>query len=120
MAVIIKPNRSFKHVKNLGWLIAHWRDVECFEVETSGTVCLRVCGESTEPIEELYEKSADCVLVARLKGGSAYATAFGSADVLLNWLHRAVFFGLRVDWFGVDFILEQNSVIHKKARRGSP
>jgi hypothetical protein len=60
----------------------------------------------------------DCVLVARLKGGSAYATAFADHGVLLNWLHRPVFYSLRVTWFGVNFVLEQNSAIHKKARGG--
>ncbi len=69
-------------VKNLGWLLRHWRDVYFIEVTDSSN------------------SSDDCLLQAHCDGGPLYETGWADRNVCADWLDRPVFRGLRLDWFG--------------------
>jgi len=69
-------------VKNLGWLLRHWKEVESFTI-LPHPPCSGI---------------ADCILVANLKDVETYQTGFGCASVLKDWLDRPVFRGLPIDW----------------------
>lgn len=77
---------TVRPVKNLGWLLKHWRDVERFDVRAYDGEA-RVC---------------DAWLVARLRDGGMYETPFASFEVLRLFLHRPVFRGLPVTWLGEE------------------
>lgn len=78
----VTRNGQIKRVKNLGWLLAHWRDVDRFTVFPG------------------YNASEDCVLVAHLKNHpDEYRTGYASADLLHTFfLPRSIFYGLKVTW----------------------
>jgi hypothetical protein len=80
-AYVVGPTGKIKPVKNLGWLIKHWGGVERFVVSPG-------IGHN------------DAHLTAIMRDGSQYETPFASAEVLKHWLHRPVFRGVDVDWFG--------------------
>jgi len=65
-------------VKNLGWLLKHWKEVESFEMRD------------------------DYVLMARLRGRNIYAIKWADPTVARDWLSRPVFRGIPVRWFGED------------------
>ena len=65
-------------VKNLGWLLKHWKDVQCFE-------CIAVWDNPVGPAP------ADTILVAHLGNGKVYITNWASYHLMRAWLHRPVF-----------------------------
>lgn len=73
-----------KQVKNLGWLLKHWRDVDHFETEML--------------------PSGEVLMVAYLRDGGTYQTNWASPNVMRQWLHRPVFRGIRVVWMGEETI----------------
>jgi hypothetical protein len=79
---IVRPDGEEKEVKNLGWVLRHWKDVKRF------VVCL-----SLNPDD-------DCLLVAVLKDGRAYTSGFGARETCARFLDRPVFRGLPLRWFG--------------------
>ncbi len=85
-ATITLGNGTVRGVKNLGWLLRRWREVQSFAVTPA------------DPVTE-----NECILVARMHSNSnvkEYRIAFGSADVLWLWLQRSIFYGLPLSWFG--------------------
>lgn len=87
-AVVTRHGQQRK-VKNLGWLLRHWQDVERFEVrhyDGDASVC-------------------EAWLVARLKAGGMYETPYASLAVLERWLNRPVFRGLKCDWLGESIVI---------------
>jgi len=72
-----------KTVKNLGWLLRNWRQVESF---------------SWYDVHSLYypETVSDGFLMARLDDGRVFHTSFASYTVFVHWLNRPVFRGLPV------------------------
>tara|TARA_Y100000310_G_scaffold339913_1_gene434088 strand:- start:494 stop:781 length:288 start_codon:yes stop_codon:yes gene_type:complete len=70
-----------REVKNLGWLLRHWKEVTYFDVSPS----------------EFGPGGAH--LVAVLKDSVRYETEFACASVLRGWLKRPVFKGVRLFWF---------------------
>jgi hypothetical protein len=73
-----------RQVQNLGWLIRHWKDVKSFDI-------------SEGPVAST---SWDAVMVAHLNNGGAYVTTWADKTVLRDWLHRPVFRGAPLNWFG--------------------
>ena len=82
-SMILKPEGTVRDVRNLGWLLRHWKDVHSF------TVC---------PHSYKY----DCWLVAYCNDGTIYETEFASLTVLQAWLHRPVFRNLPVHYRNRD------------------
>lgn len=66
-----------KAVKNLGWLLRHWKDVEWL-------------GFNYAPDSK---RKIDGQLVAKLTDGSTYLTDYASLSVCWNWLDRPIFRG---------------------------
>lgn len=71
-----------REVKNLGWLLAHWKDVTSFEV-------IKIPGSELGSV----------ILRAALRDGRTYRTNYASACVLRMFLDRPVFRGLLVTWY---------------------
>lgn len=75
-----------KKAKNLGWLLRHWKEVESFTV-------------TDHPPTNTGGMGPEAVLTAHLKQNSGtYETGFMSASVLMDFLHRPVFYDLPVTW----------------------
>ena len=81
-ATITRPGKSPRKVKNLGWLLSHWKEVAKFEVNP--------------PL--VKDTNVEALLRAHLKDGGEYTVTFASASVLWDFLHRPVFFGLPLQW----------------------
>jgi len=84
---VTRKNGKVAIVKNMGWLLRHWKDIENFEVSciTTGkfpqpTVLLKVYGD-------------------RFCNWSTFETGWASAECLRDWLNRPVFKGVEIDWF---------------------
>ena len=73
-----------KPVKNLGWLLRNWKQVE------SSTI------EKHPPVKRGFQP--DAVLIATLKQGGEYRSGFSCASVLRDWLNRPVFRGVPQNW----------------------
>lgn len=77
MSIITYQNGKQKQVKNLGWLLRNWQDVESF--------CF-VYNPNTKTV-------CDGELIAWLKNGVKYSTDFASFNVCVDWLDRPIFKG---------------------------
>lgn len=84
----VNTGTEIRKVRNLGWLLRHWRGVERF---------------TFEPIPD-REDHADGWLIAHMVDGSVYFTRFMSASVCADWLHRPVFRGLPLTWYGKETV----------------
>jgi hypothetical protein len=85
---VLYPDGSSKPVTNLGWLLAHWRSVNRFDVS-------RITDPRGYP---------EARMVATLKDGRQFITDWASASVCRQWLHRPVFRTCPMRWFGVDTV----------------
>ena len=84
---VVRETGKVIKVKNLGWLLKHRKEVRYFEiVDPSITQC------------------GDCAMIAHLSGGGTYTTPWASRSVLRDWVHRPVFKGMRMVWFGRETI----------------
>jgi hypothetical protein len=72
-----------RRVKNLGWLLRHWKEAARAQV---------VVGDWRQAGDD------DAILRVYLKDGRLYRTGFASKEVLWDWLDRPVFRGLPLDW----------------------
>lgn len=80
----ISRNGKIIRVKNLGWLLRNWQQVESFAVW---------------PHPELARgMKPDAILIATLKDGERYQTSFACATVLRDWLSRPVFRTVLCTW----------------------
>lgn len=79
---VIRPDGQVRRVKNLGWLLRHWKEVNRIQVR-----------ENDNPDDDAY-------LVAHMDDGSLYRTGWACRDVCFDWLRRPVFYGVPLDWFG--------------------
>lgn len=79
MGTVLRTGKAPLAVKNLGWLLRHWRDVQSlgfnYRWGSKGT-------------------GGDGELVARLRDGGTYITDYASLSVAWNFLLRPVFIGL--------------------------
>jgi hypothetical protein len=69
-----------RNVKNLGWILRHWRDVA-----------------SAEWQDQIPGRNWSGRVTVRAKSGAAWAsfqTDWACLDVFLSWMHRPVFRGL--------------------------
>lgn len=83
-AWVIHPDGRPKKVKNLGFVLKHWREVDSMLIES-------VSGPGSR---------WDAVMFVALRDGSVYVTAWASLSVMRDWLDRPVFRGQRVRWNG--------------------
>lgn len=77
MNTYVEKDGVRREVKNLGWLLRNWKDVDGFAVLAGNQV------------------ANGALLVAKLKSGGNYVSTFASFSVLLDFLDRPVFRGLR-------------------------
>ena len=78
MAIVLKNGKQRK-VKNLGWLLRHWKEIEYINVfETRDSYDLL-----------MYVKLVD----------SYYITRWASRIVCWEWLLRPTFYDLPIFWF---------------------
>lgn len=78
MATVLRVNEKPKAVKNLGWLLRHWSQVEWL-------------GFNYSPDDR---RMIDGQLVAKLRDGTTYLTDYASLSVCWNFLNRPVFKGV--------------------------
>jgi hypothetical protein len=76
----VTKNGRVRVVKNLGWLLRHWKDVESFWVKTN--------------------ISGGAYLTAILRGGGEYTTRFADKGILRKFLDRRIFRGVVAEWNG--------------------
>lgn len=79
MAILTKNGKT-RTVKNLGWLLRNWREVESFKLAKHGKF----------PNDEGR-------MTAFLKCGGKYETGWASFDLMQEWIKRPVFFGLKAE-----------------------
>jgi hypothetical protein len=77
MALVINGTKTSK-VKNLRWLLSHWRDVAGFELFSF---------PNPSTVNDGY-------LIATMRDGRIYLTTFACFGIARQWLHRPVFRGL--------------------------
>lgn len=79
------PSTAYgKPVKNLGWLLRHWKCVRSFEIREH------------PPVSSGFQPDAH--LIAHLKDGGTYETGFSCSRILLDWIDRPIFRGVPQDW----------------------
>lgn len=78
----VKKGDKVRKVKNLGWLLRHWQEVDAISVIEWG------------------EGGAFMVAWLSTGKGDYYAATWASATVCRAWLARPVFFGLPLVWMG--------------------
>lgn len=81
---------KIRKVKNLGWLLKNWQEVDHFDVEEGKGF----------PV-------SDAIMTAHLRDGGKYITDWASREVMANWLNRPVFRGLTVNWFGEPLTIDK-------------
>lgn len=84
MPTVERPGGSKKEVKNLGWLLANWKLVSRITVKKHSP---------TFP-------HTDALLVVDMDDGRIFTCDFASSSLLLRFLHRPVFMGKDIIWFG--------------------
>ncbi len=89
MTFIIRSDGSQKNVKNLGWLLRHWRDVKSLSVDTGKK-------EYVSPVS----------LTAHMSNGDRFVSYWADSSILLNWIKRPVFYGLPVIIDGHEYVVE--------------
>lgn len=76
-AFIVNADRQrIREVKNLGWLLKHWKDVDNFVIDTDGSITF---------------------MTANLKNGNKFETQWVSYTVCRSWLARPVFLGVNLE-----------------------
>lgn len=74
---IKRQGKNEKPVKNLGWLLRHWKEVNGFT------------------LAKLPDGGAwDAVMLAHLNDGGYFMSTWADASVMLQWVKRPVFSGL--------------------------
>jgi hypothetical protein len=76
----VRRNGKTKVVKNLSWLLRHWRSTRSFEVGIA----------------------ADGYTLTAFGDDWVFTTPYASLSVLHDWLNRPVFVGLPVAWLVAD------------------
>ena len=100
-ALVVTADGKFKQVKNLGWLLKHWQDVEMFLVKEPTFMEKYLLSE-----HEGWEP--DAILTAIMKDGVRYITTYADKGILEGWLARPVFIGCPVNWFGTETMIHRD------------
>lgn len=87
MSIVIRSDGSQKRVKNLGWLLRHWKEVESLSIDTR------------------YSEDV-ATLTAHMDNGDRFVSKWGSATILFNWIKRPVFYGLPVIVDGYKYTIQ--------------
>ena len=93
MPTVERPGGSKKEVKNLGWLLANWKLVSRITVKKHSP---------TFP-------HTDALLVVDMDDGRIFTCDFASSSLLLRFLHRPVFIGMTIHWFGQSLLLDRDT-----------
>jgi hypothetical protein len=83
MPIVQKTNGKTVKVKNLGWLLKHWKEVDYFNLYRFGN----------------FPKN-EGLMIAKMKAGSgylSYRTEWASYDLMSEWLKRPVFDGIEIN-----------------------
>lgn len=88
--VVIRKDNRYYAVKNLGWLRRHWKEVDYIEVR------------KPEPIGQFYNQARMFVWCKEGSPFKRYEADWASSMLLRQWLHRPVFRGVRLVWFGQE------------------
>jgi hypothetical protein len=80
MATIVQTDGTSRTVKNLGWLLRHWAEVQQFELRSN--------------------RDGTGRMVAYLTRDRRYETDWASCTLAARWIHRPVFAGVPVQFRG--------------------
>ena len=80
MSTIYRTNEKPKAVKNLGWVLRNWKQVEYL-------------GFNYAPNDK---RMIDGEFVAKLKDGTTYISEYASLSVFWNWVRRPIFDGVKL------------------------
>lgn len=72
---VVSPDGTVKYVKNLGWILRQWKNIDRLTWENQG---------------------GSGVFRADMRDGSVYTTSYASFDVFLNFIDRPVMRGLTI------------------------
>lgn len=102
----VRRGEQWRPIKNLGWLLVHWQEVERFELVPHTHVKYWVGDE----LRDLPPKkhNADWLLIAHLKGDVQYVAEWADYTTLRDWLVRPVFKGVPVTWLGIRTKIPDN------------
>ena len=92
----VTTNGKTKTVKNLGWLLRNWMQIESLEWRTYGASFERPA--SVHPI-------TDGVFSAKMRDGRLYSTPYASFEVWQKFVKRPTFYGLPVVIDGVAGVI---------------
>jgi hypothetical protein len=88
MSTVLRAGEPPKAVKNLGWILRHWAEVEWLGFNYAPDNKRMIAGE----------------FVAKLKDGTTYISEYASLSVFWHWVNRPVFKGvtlrLRINYDG--------------------
>lgn len=95
-AVVYGVNGKIRPVKNLGWLLRNWKNVEAF-----------VWFRRAPSVSQTW----DGILVAVMRASDIYLTTYQSEGVMLSWINRPVFRGLPFIYASWDGTIMQRRTI---------
>jgi hypothetical protein len=87
-ANVVYPDGATREVKNLGYMLRNWKEIEAIQVTTF------------EPDALEGRTFCDAFMSVDFTDGRIYTTGFMSREVLARFLDRPVLRGLPVNWFG--------------------
>ena len=96
MRATIETNGKTKTVKNLGWLLRNWMQIESLEWRSYGPAFERPA--DVHPI-------TDGVFSAKMRDGRLYSTPYASFEVWQRFVKRPTFYGLPVTIDGVAGVI---------------
>lgn len=95
-ATISHPDGRVREVKNLGWLLRRWKEVDHLTIKTRRETWYAHGAVGWHPEAEL---------TAKMRGGVVYRTTFASLAVLIDWLHRPSFYSCTVTIDGIRGVI---------------
>ncbi len=95
-ANVVYPDGTVREVKNLGYMLRHWKEIDAIQVTNFEPEAGRPKGYN-----------ADAFMSVDFKDGRIYTTGFMSKEVLRRFLDRPVLRGLPLNWFGEETTIEK-------------
>jgi len=90
---VVYPNGEVKPVRNLGYMLRNWQQIEAIQVDTF----------KFEPGEKIA--FCDAFMSVDFKDGRVYTTGFMDKEGLRRFLDRPIFHGLPICWFGKEEVI---------------
>jgi hypothetical protein len=97
-ANVVYPDGTVKKVKNLGYILRNWKQIEAIQVDNF------VSEDTTRSMKPEAFMSVD------FTDGRIYTTGFMSKAVLVEWLDRPVLRGLSIYWFGKELTIGKDKL----------